>query len=89
MKTSRERLIKKYECILDDEEFSDEEHGISIPLIIGVLGALKEGMDAAHFELERDINEQHMSREHFRRVRWAWNRAIKAVKYDARNAHMS
>jgi hypothetical protein len=82
---SRERLIKKYEQINEDEEFSDEERGISLPLLWGVLNALKEGLGPEHFEEERAINMQHMSREHFRKVRWTWDRAIRATKNDKEN----
>ncbi len=79
---SRDRLISKYEALIDEEEFSDEKRGISIPLLWGVIAALKEGMGPEHFEEERDINMQHMDQAYFRRVRWSWDRAIRATKHD-------
>ena len=79
---SRERLIKKYEQIIEDEEFSNDEKGISMPVLWGVTQALKEGMGPEHFEEERDINMQHMGRAYFRSVRWTWDRAIRATKRD-------
>lgn len=77
---SRERLIKQYEQIIEEEVFSDDEKGISMPVLYGVVRALKEGLGSEHFALERDINQQHMDQAYFRKIRWTWDKAIRATK---------
>jgi hypothetical protein len=83
---SRERLIKQYEQIIEDEVYSNEEEGIDINVLYGVARALKEGMGPEHFEEERDINMQHMDRTYFRSIRWTWDKAIRATKKDLEKA---
>ena len=77
---SRARLIKQYEQIIENEVFSNDEKGISMPVLYGVVRALKEGLGPEHFSEERDINQQHMDQAYFCRIRWTWDRAIKATK---------
>ena len=79
---SRERLIKQYEQIIEDEVFSNDEKGISMPVLHGVVRALKEGLGPEHFAYERDVNMQHMDLAYFRSIRWTWDKAIKATKKD-------
>lgn len=79
---SRARLIKQYEQIIENEVSSNDEKGISMSVLHGVVRALKEGMGPEHFEEERDINQQHMDQTYFRRIRWTWDRAIRATRKD-------
>ena len=79
---SRERLIKQYEQIIEDEVFSDDEKGISIPVLHGVLRALRAGLEPDDIAYDRDCNMQHMDQAYFRKIRWTWDRAITATKKD-------
>lgn len=80
--STRAQLIQQYEQIVEDECFSDEARGIAIPLLHGVLRALREGLGPEHFREERNINEQHMDAAYFRKIRWTWDRAIAVTQHD-------
>lgn len=79
---SRARLIQKYEQIIDEEVFNNHEKGIFIPQLCGIVDALKAGKGPEHFDLERAENMQHMDEDWYRKIKWAWERAIRATKKD-------